>query len=155
MQCASILKAKYFPDCHILEAKPCDNMSYTWRSILHGLYRVKKVVVWRVGDGETINIWNDPWMPRAWCRMVSTPRGDNILSKVGDLISPITGQWDQQLVWDTFLNQDAQMILNMPLREGAVDFLAWHFDPKGLHTVRSAYKLYMENMLNLEGGDVG
>jgi hypothetical protein len=47
------------------------------------------------------------------------------------------------------------MIVNMPLREGAIDFLAWHFDSRGVHSVRSAYKLYMENLLNLEGGDVG
>jgi hypothetical protein len=41
--CAIILKAQYFPDCHILDAKPAENMSYTWTSILHGAELVKKV----------------------------------------------------------------------------------------------------------------
>jgi hypothetical protein len=50
--CATILKAKYYPDCHILEAKPCVNMSYTWRSILHGIELVKEGVIWCIGDGE-------------------------------------------------------------------------------------------------------
>ena len=29
----------------------------------------------------------------------------------------------------------------MPLRDGAVDFAAWHFDSKGVFSVRQAYKL--------------
>ncbi|KAK1678512.1 hypothetical protein QYE76_039360 [Lolium multiflorum] len=91
---------------------------------LHGVELVKKGVIWRIGDGEHVNIWQDPWIPRAWCRKILTPRGDNILCKIADLISPITGQWDEQLVMDTFSATEARMILNMPLREGAVDFLA-------------------------------
>jgi hypothetical protein len=35
--CAKVLKAKYFPDCTVLEAMPKQGMSYTWRSILKGL----------------------------------------------------------------------------------------------------------------------
>jgi hypothetical protein len=89
--CATILKAKYYPDCHILEAKPCVNMSYTWRSILHGIELVKKGVIWRIGDGEQVDIWRDPWLSRAWCRKVLTPRGHNLISKVSELICPITG----------------------------------------------------------------
>jgi hypothetical protein len=38
-------------------------MSYTWHSILRGLEVLKEGVVWRVGDGESINAWNDPWIP--------------------------------------------------------------------------------------------
>ena len=33
------------------------------------------------------------------------------------------------------------MILQMPLRDGTVDLLAWHFDPKGVFSVKQAYKL--------------
>ena len=29
----------------------------------------------------------------------------------------------------------------MPLRDRPVDFLAWHFDPKGVFSVKQAYKL--------------
>jgi hypothetical protein len=47
------------------------------------------------------------------------------------------------------------MILNMPLRDGAVDFVAWHFDPRGQHTVRNAYKLYAELELQRSGNDAG
>jgi hypothetical protein len=115
------LKAKYFPDCHILEAKPVDNMSYTWRSILHGVGLVREGMIWRIGDGQYVNIWQDPWIPRAWSRKIMTSRGDNLMTHVSELINPVTGQWDQ-LVMDTFSEQEAQLILKMPLREGAIFF---------------------------------
>jgi hypothetical protein len=34
--CARILKARYFPDCSILEASATNGISYSWRSILKG-----------------------------------------------------------------------------------------------------------------------
>lgn len=64
-----------------------------------------------------------------------------MLTRVSELIDPGTGDWDVELVRDTFWEEDAALILQMPLRDGAVDFMAWHFDPKGLFSVRQAYKL--------------
>ena len=62
--CARVLKAKYFPDTDILHATPKKGMSYAWRSILHGVEVVKKGIIKRVGDGTTMKIWEDPWLPR-------------------------------------------------------------------------------------------
>jgi hypothetical protein len=56
---------------------------------------------------------------------------------------------------DTFPEQEAQLILKMPLREGAIDFIAWHFDPRGLHSVRNAYRLFSELELQKNGTDTG
>jgi hypothetical protein len=58
--CAQILKAKYFANTTILEAKPKSGMSYTWRSILRGLEIMKLGMIWRVGDGRNLKIWSDP-----------------------------------------------------------------------------------------------
>jgi ribonuclease HI len=76
------------------------------------------------------------------------------MTHVSELINPVTGQWDQ-LVMDTFSEQEAQLILKMPLREGAIDFIAWHFDPRGLHSVRNAYRLFSELELQKNGTDTG
>jgi hypothetical protein len=43
--CASVLRAKYFPDGDLLKASPTSNMSYTWRSILKGVEVLKKGIV--------------------------------------------------------------------------------------------------------------
>ena len=73
--CAKLLKARYFPDTHILEAIPKGGISYAWRSVLHGLELFKEGYIWRIGDGADVNIWSDRWIPRPWSRRVITPRG--------------------------------------------------------------------------------
>jgi hypothetical protein len=58
--CAKVLKAKYFPTTSILQVVPSSGMSYTWRSIPKGLELLREGVIWRIGDGNNINIWSDP-----------------------------------------------------------------------------------------------
>lgn len=139
--CARVLKARYFPYCHVLEAEPKEGISYSWRSILQGLELIKHGYIWRIGDGTGVKIWTDPWIPRAWSRKVITPRGASLMTHVSELICPITGRWDERLVTDTFCSEDARRILQIPLREGVEDFVAWHYDGKGVHSVRSAYRV--------------
>ena len=88
--CSWVLKAKYFPSSTILQAKPRSGISYTWRSILNGLEVLKTELIWRVGNGESIKIWDDPWIPGCSTRRPSTSRGQNLLSRVADLIDPYT-----------------------------------------------------------------
>ena len=43
-----------------------------------------------------------------------------------------------------FCPDDARHILQIPLREGVSDFTAWHYDNKGQHSARNAYKLQVQ-----------
>ena len=61
--CARVLKAKYFPNGQLLDTAFPTNQSPTWKAIVHGLELVKKGVIWRIGSGEQIRIWRDPWIP--------------------------------------------------------------------------------------------
>lgn len=153
--CARVLKARYFPECSVLEATAHDGISYSWRSILRGLDLVKQGYIWRIKDGSNVNIWSDPWIPRPWSRRVITPKGANILTHVTELISPISGDWDETLIRDTFCDEDAKQILQIPLREGITDFIAWHFDSRGNHSVKSAYKLHVELCKQARSGAPG
>jgi hypothetical protein len=65
---------KYFRHGAILSAKKKDGMSYTWRSILKGLELLKKGIIWRIGNGEDVRIWEDPWVPRGSTRRPLTSR---------------------------------------------------------------------------------
>ncbi|KAA3467762.1 reverse transcriptase [Gossypium australe] len=37
--------------------------SFTWRSICNARDLISDGMVWRVGSGKLVNIWNDPWLP--------------------------------------------------------------------------------------------
>jgi hypothetical protein len=144
--CARVLKAKYYPGSEVLSACPSGNMSYTWRSILKGLDILKKGIIWRIGDGSKIDIWRDPWLPREWSRLPITHRGNSLLTKVTKLIDPSTGTWNEELVSQTFLPQDAELILATPVHYDLDDLVAWHFDMKGRFSVRSAYKMFRDHI---------
>jgi hypothetical protein len=136
-----VLKAKYFPSMSVLEARNTRNMSYTWRSLLKGVEVIKMGMIWRVGNGEEINIWSDPWLDREGSKRPVTPCSQNLVTKVVELISPVTGQWDIQLVMDIFSKEDDRVILSTPLRAEFEDFPAWFPDNKGIFTVRPVYKM--------------
>ncbi|KAK9984335.1 hypothetical protein SO802_033860 [Lithocarpus litseifolius] len=62
----SKLKARepnYFAGCSFREAKLGKNPSYTWRSIMVAKEVVVKGSRWIIGNGETVNIWKDKWIP--------------------------------------------------------------------------------------------
>uniref|UniRef100_A0A7N2MUR5 Phosphate transporter n=1 Tax=Quercus lobata TaxID=97700 RepID=A0A7N2MUR5_QUELO len=46
-----------------MEAKHTKSGSYAWKSILKGGEVLKLGAKWRVGDGKSIKIWNDFWLP--------------------------------------------------------------------------------------------
>lgn len=60
---ARTYKAKYYPNHHFLEAKIGGNPSFIWSSILEAQGVIMSNYRWRVGDGVSINIWRDPWLP--------------------------------------------------------------------------------------------
>jgi hypothetical protein len=92
--CGQILRARYFPNGDIFKAGAVRGMSYTWRSILKGLTLVKKEMIWRIGNGQSVNIWNDPWIPRGFTRQPSSHRSHNLIQWVNELIDLVIGQWD-------------------------------------------------------------
>ncbi|KAA3477129.1 reverse transcriptase [Gossypium australe] len=57
---ARILKARYFPFSDILSAKIGSYPSFTWRSICSARDLIADEMLWRIGKGDCVNIWNDP-----------------------------------------------------------------------------------------------
>ena len=89
-----------------------------------------------MGKGTSLDIWSDPWIPLGVTRRPATPRGSSLLTKVSELIDPLTGSWDEQLVNDTFWEGDAEIILSMATDDNSEDWPAWHFNPKGDFSVK-------------------
>lgn len=110
-----------------MEAKEGTGISYTWRSLVSGLRPMEKGMIWRVGDGEQIRIWEAPWIPANTTRRPQTLKGLVLLSKVSELIDPIMGTWDSQLIRDIFWEEVVTNILSIPIRPACEDAIAWHF----------------------------
>ncbi|KAL0306177.1 UNVERIFIED_CONTAM: putative mitochondrial protein [Sesamum radiatum] len=114
-----VLRARYFPHGDIFAATVGRNPSFTWRSIMaaHKLFRAG--YNWRVGNGGSIRVWADPWVPRPVSFRPVTPR-----------------------LQEVFLDIDSEVILEIPLsRLGAEDLIIWRYSPNGLFSVRSTYHL--------------
>ncbi|XP_042954651.1 uncharacterized mitochondrial protein AtMg00310-like [Carya illinoinensis] len=60
---AKVLKEKYFKHSSFLFAKTGHNSSFLWQSITSARPLLKEGLIWRVGDGESMEIWNDKWFP--------------------------------------------------------------------------------------------
>ena len=83
---------------------------------------------WRVGNGESVRVFGDKWMPRPWFfKHISSPsfHGD---ATVSQLILP-SRAWDKVKVREWFLNFEVPDILRIPVGSRAwADVWVWHFD---------------------------
>lgn len=48
---------------------------------------------------------------------------------------------------DSFWDEDANLILALPVHQGRDNSLAWHFDKHGIFSVKSAYKVAREDFI--------
>ncbi|KAM6560015.1 hypothetical protein CsatA_029254 [Cannabis sativa] len=60
---AHVFKARYFPNGTFLNASLGNNSSFVWRIILEAQHLIREGVHWCVGNGEDINILDEPWLP--------------------------------------------------------------------------------------------
>ncbi|TYG83633.1 hypothetical protein ES288_D01G184400v1, partial [Gossypium darwinii] len=59
--CYKVLSAKYFPDGNVLCPKHTYNPSFTWKSIAQAAKLLNEGFGWTVGNGKSIQIWQDNW----------------------------------------------------------------------------------------------
>ncbi|XP_059663956.1 uncharacterized mitochondrial protein AtMg00310-like [Cornus florida] len=57
------LKAKYFRNCSFLDVPLGSNPSWAWRGIWSSRSLLGSGARWVVGNGRSINIWQDRWVP--------------------------------------------------------------------------------------------
>lgn len=80
-------------------------------------------------------------MPRNWDRRPFLLGGNTLIERAAELLDPVVGGWDMQLVNSIFLKPDADVILSISVKEDMKDAWAWHFDTQGVFSVKSAYRL--------------
>ena len=141
-----VFKARFFPNCSILDAKDSTSASYAWKSILKGRDLILKGALWRVGDGKHIKIWGDNWLPTKNQPRVTSPMifGQQN-SSMEVLINQATRCWRRDVIDHCFNEAEAEVIKNIPLSTHAqTDTLVWPFTPNGQYTVSSGYRFLAE-----------
>ena len=133
----------------------CENLnkgSYAWRSIIKAKHVIDLGRVWRVGNGESIKICGDRWLPQASnTRVISPITGLALEARVCDIIDQGSFTWKASLIDQNFLSHEAKLIKGIPLSlQGGLDKQVWLPSNNGAFTTRSAYHLlvgYGRNLL--------
>ncbi|KAE8773418.1 Alanyl-tRNA synthetase [Hordeum vulgare] len=138
--CARVLKGKYFPDGHFMQATAPRSSSTTWRAIIAGKETLQLGLIKRVGTGSSISIWEDKWVPTL-TSMTPSRVGNSHLQWVSEVIDSYSGLWNIDLVRQIFSPTEAEAILNIPLRAaGGEDVVAWAPEKSGIYTVKTSYR---------------
>jgi len=99
-----------------------------------------------VGDGRSIRIWGDRWLPTLVTHAVQTLINSmEDTSMVEKLIDKEQSGWNSTLVRHIFSPDEAEVILNIPLSPlYPADRIIWKSTKDGAFSVRSAYHMGVE-----------
>uniref|UniRef100_A0A803QD75 Reverse transcriptase domain-containing protein n=1 Tax=Cannabis sativa TaxID=3483 RepID=A0A803QD75_CANSA len=137
---AILLKARYFPHTSFLHSGKGHRPSLVWSSINWGKELLQSGLRKSIGDGTTINIFNDAWIP-GYGKLQFLRFYSNGNWTVADLITP-TKEWNHALIQSIFPTDIQQAIVVIPLHSiPTQDAHFWSLTPHGSYTVNSGYHL--------------
>uniref|UniRef100_A0A803PEE1 Reverse transcriptase domain-containing protein n=1 Tax=Cannabis sativa TaxID=3483 RepID=A0A803PEE1_CANSA len=143
---ARVYKARYFPNESFLTAQLGNNPSFVWRSIWEAQDIVRKGTRWQVGDGGSISVLGDPWLPDADNPYVLSSHPGLEGVKVCSLMCPNDRCWNLEILQNMFGDRDISLITKIPLQVSPYpDQYFWHMENSGLYTVKSAYNLIQQS----------
>ena len=135
-----LLKTKYLRGQSFLKASPSSSHSWLWKGILGAKNTLQKGVCYLVGTGDSIRIWEDPWIPSI--ENFSPNSSGNITSPllVVDLMTKDRLHWDTNILNNFFDPSIVQAILKIHLSVAhPQDKIIWAPNKSGNFFVKSAY----------------
>ena len=102
---------------------------------------------YQVGSGAGISVWYDSWLPLPHnFQPYSVPVvGWEDLEAI-DLIDPVSREWQMHMLEELFTSHEVSLIYGIPLsKRSLANMFMWHFDKKGCYSVKSGYRVWMEN----------
>ena len=93
---------------------------------------------WQIGNGRLVHVWEDDWGPTT-LHQCPNPRE---VQWVADLIDADSGSWDVSILREVFDEDSVQRVQQAALTDcRRRDYVVWTFDPQGLFSVKSAYRV--------------
>ncbi|XP_021770497.1 uncharacterized protein LOC110734358 [Chenopodium quinoa] len=96
-----VLSAKYYEGKRFVDAHLGVGGSYSWRSIWSLKALFKEGLIWRIGNGSSVDIWSKPWVDNGDNHFISTPITDEV-RVLSDLIDHNSCEWDVQCIESIF-----------------------------------------------------
>ncbi|XP_075670206.1 putative mitochondrial protein AtMg00310 [Castanea sativa] len=94
-----VFKANFFPSCSIMEANSLSKGSYAWKTITQAKRVVELGLVWQVGDGKSIKVRGDKWLPSSHGSCIVSPASSlSPDSNVSALIDEESHTWNTDLI---------------------------------------------------------
>lgn len=135
-----MLKERYYRHQSVLKAGVGSNPSYIWRLLQWSKGLLETGLLWRVGDGKSIQIFEDHWIPTMQEKISKPdfPRAN--VSTVNSLIKD--GECDVELITSNFNPYVAGKFIKISLLVLRMsDSLFWRFEAKGQYKVRDGCRL--------------
>jgi len=103
---------------------------------------LKRGLKWSIGTGETISVWNQPWLKDPIClQPITEVQTMCDALTVGHLFKPNAKEWNENFIRYVFIVETANQILQTPhLQLVHTDKATWRLEKNGLYSVRSAYR---------------
>ena len=142
--CMDALRSKYKVRSDWLGKDLVKSASQTWKAIERLKSLVASGACFLVGDGATIDIWKDPWVPWLPC-FLPKPRieSDKESLVVACLINQTSRSWNLPKLMELFNDDSVEAIkkIRIPVIPHP-DKLVWIPNPKGNFSVHSVYKVH-------------
>uniref|UniRef100_A0A803P384 Uncharacterized protein n=1 Tax=Cannabis sativa TaxID=3483 RepID=A0A803P384_CANSA len=137
-----VFKARYYPIDTFTSTTLGSNPSYVWRSILEAQKLVANGVRWNVGNGNSISVLGEAWLPDETNPRIMSNNPSLMNAKVTNLMKQGRLEWDEENLNDLFEPRDRALILQITLDPSITrDCLVWSRELSGVYTVKSAYRL--------------
>ncbi|KAL0813181.1 hypothetical protein Bca101_069624 [Brassica carinata] len=136
---AQTLRGKYLLSSSILDCQCPNSASHGWRGIVWGRDLLLNGVEWKVGNGESISVWTDPWLsPLCPLRPMGPPAITNQDLRVSDLLLP-SSAWDLEAIRQHLPQYEDLILQIIPSSFQMKDELVWLYDKTGTYTSKSGY----------------
>uniref|UniRef100_A0A803N9Z0 Uncharacterized protein n=1 Tax=Chenopodium quinoa TaxID=63459 RepID=A0A803N9Z0_CHEQI len=88
--------------------------SYVWRSIWGAKSIVLDGLKWRVGDGHSINVWDEVWLLGDYVNVFPTPNVESPVDlRVADLIDSTHKCWNLSALQQHLMDEDTLLALSL------------------------------------------
>lgn len=145
-----IMQSKYYPRSCFLATNRTNNCTKMWRNLVQLKPLLYEHLAWKIGSGEEIPIFSQPWFQHWWNFTARNQRQHN--ARLSEMIDAETGGWDFEKLESLFGFQQALIISlspgSTPALSNRPDVLLFTYAKNGSFSVSKAYQLVRGEMGN-------